>query len=64
MARTLYTILLWLALPVLGIRLALRAAKNPGYRSRIAERFGGAGGDCVPCELLHPDWVVPMQVFV
>ena len=58
MARTLYTILLWLALPVLGIRLALRAAKNPGYRSRIAERFGGAGGDCVPCEL----WIHAVSV--
>lgn len=38
--RTLYTILWLLALPLLPLRLWWRGRKEPGYRERIAERYG------------------------
>ena len=40
MARTLYQILLWLALPVVPLRLWWRSRREPGYGERIGERFG------------------------
>ena len=40
MARGLYTLLWWLALPLLPLRLWWRGRREPGYRSRIGERFG------------------------
>jgi len=40
MARALYTLLWWLALPLLPLRLWWRARREPGYRDRIGERFG------------------------
>ena len=40
MARTLYRILLWLALPIVPLRLWWRARREPGYGERIGERFG------------------------
>ncbi|TVO72444.1 lipid IV(A) 3-deoxy-D-manno-octulosonic acid transferase [Sedimenticola selenatireducens] len=36
----LYTIILYLSLPVILLRLYWRSLKNPKYRSRIGERFG------------------------
>ncbi len=39
-ARLLYTLLWWLALPLLPLRLLWRARSEPGYRARIGERFG------------------------
>ena len=39
MNRTLYTLLLHLALPLIVLRLYLRGRKAPAYRQRIAERF-------------------------
>ena len=39
MNRTLYTLLLYLAVPVIAVRLWLRARKAPAYAKRIAERF-------------------------
>ena len=39
MNRTLYTVLLHLALPLIVLRLFLRGRKAPAYRQRIAERF-------------------------
>ena len=39
-ARSLYTLLWWLALPLLPLRLLWRARSEPGYRARIGERFG------------------------
>ena len=39
MNRTLYTLLLYLALPVIAVRLWLRSRKAPAYAKRIAERF-------------------------
>ncbi len=35
-----YTLLWWLALPWLPLRLWLRGRREPGYRDAIAERFG------------------------
>lgn len=42
MRRLLYRALLWLALPVALLRLAWRSRRQPGYRHRLAERFGAA----------------------
>lgn len=39
MNRTLYTLLFHLGLPLVALRLYLRARKAPAYRQRIAERF-------------------------
>ncbi len=38
--RFLYTVLLWLLLPLLFVRLALRARKQPEYLQHLGERFG------------------------
>lgn len=35
-----YTLILWLALPLVLARLYLRGRREPGYRHHIAERFG------------------------
>ncbi|HET9046769.1 MAG TPA: lipid IV(A) 3-deoxy-D-manno-octulosonic acid transferase [Casimicrobiaceae bacterium] len=40
MARALYTLLGWLLLPFLPMRLWWRGRREPGYRERIGERFG------------------------
>ena len=40
MARGLYTLLWYLALPFLPLRLWWRGRREPGYRMRIGERFG------------------------
>lgn len=40
MARTLYTLMLWLGLPLIALRLWLRSRREPGYAERIGERFG------------------------
>lgn len=42
MNRPLYTLLLHLALPLIALRLALRARKAPAYAKRIKERFSFA----------------------
>jgi len=39
MNRLLYTLLLHLVLPLIALRLALRARKAPAYARRISERF-------------------------
>lgn len=39
MNRTLYTVLFHLGLPLVALRLWLRARKAPAYRQRIGERF-------------------------
>ena len=38
--RQVYTILLYLSLPIVLLRLLWRSIKSPGYRRRWAERFG------------------------
>ena len=58
MAHRLYTLLLWLALPIVMIRLGLRAARSPGYRGRIAERFGGGTADESSCDV----WIHAVSV--
>ncbi len=40
MTRGLYTLLWYLALPLLPLRLWWRGRREPGYRARIGERFG------------------------
>jgi len=40
MLRTLYSLVLWLAMPAVLIRLAWRGYANPGYRRGWLERFG------------------------
>jgi 3-deoxy-D-manno-octulosonic-acid transferase len=40
LARAVYTMLVWLALPFALLRLFIRARKEPRYRERIPERFG------------------------
>jgi len=39
MNRTLYSVLLYLAVPVIAVRLWLRSRKAPAYAKRIGERF-------------------------
>lgn len=41
--RTLYTLLWYVALPLLPLRLWWRGRREPGYRERIGERFGRYG---------------------
>ena len=38
--RNLYTLLLWLLLPFIFVRLALRARRQPEYLQHLGERFG------------------------
>ncbi len=40
MMRILYTLLFALLLPFIVLRLWIKGRKNPGYRARLAERFG------------------------
>ncbi|MEC8962936.1 MAG: glycosyltransferase N-terminal domain-containing protein, partial [Pseudomonadota bacterium] len=40
MARSLYTLLLWLLLPIVLLRLVVKGFYSPAYRYRWAERFG------------------------
>lgn len=42
--RFLYTLFLYLSLPLVILRLYWRSLKNPHYRSRIGERFGQLSG--------------------
>ncbi|MDB5746590.1 MAG: 3-deoxy-D-manno-octulosonic acid transferase [Massilia sp.] len=48
MNRTLYSILWWLALPLVLVRLWWRGRKEPGYRRGIAERLGFYGARLAP----------------
>jgi len=45
MARFVYSLLLYLLLPVILLRLFLRGRKQPAYRAHVAERFGFYGHD-------------------
>lgn len=42
--RALYTLVLWLALPLIALRLWLRGRREPGYRRALGERFGRHAG--------------------
>jgi 3-deoxy-D-manno-octulosonic-acid transferase len=48
MARALYTALLWLAAPLLLLRLLWRSRKLPGYRRHLGERWGAVPVDIAP----------------
>ena len=48
MARALYTMLWWIALPFLPLRLWWRGRREPGYLFRIGERFGHFAADAPP----------------
>ena len=48
MARFLYTVLLFFALPFIALRLLLRALKQPAYLHHVGERFGWYGGERTP----------------
>jgi len=57
-ARRLYTLALWLALPLIVVRLWLRGRREPGYRRAIGERFGrhtrpAHDADAGPCLWVH-----------
>ena len=43
--RTIYTLLWYLALPLLPLRLLWRGRREPGYRAHVGERFGRYRGD-------------------
>jgi 3-deoxy-D-manno-octulosonic-acid transferase len=45
MARALYTLLWWIALPLIPLRLWWRGHREPGYRLAIGERFGRYGNE-------------------
>lgn len=53
--RRLYTLLLTLLLPLLLLRLLWRSRAEPGYRQRIAERFGRCAFKTMdqPCIWIH-----------
>ena len=60
MTRRVYTLLLGLALPLVLARLWWRGRREPGYRRRIAERFGYYDADGRPG---HPViWVHAVSV--
>ena len=44
MARSVYTLLWWIALPLLPVRLWWRGRREPLYRAHVGERFGRYGG--------------------
>lgn len=56
--RTLYTVILRLALPLILVRLWLRGRREPGYRLAVGERFGAYRGER-PDKLL---WVHAVSV--
>lgn len=56
MSRRLYTLLLWLLLPIIPLRLLWRGRRQPAYRRHMAERFGSypsAPNDSRPLIWLH-----------
>jgi len=48
MLRSIYSLLLYLALPYVRLRLWWRARRQPHYARHIGERFGHYGGDSPP----------------
>ena len=47
-ALSFYKVLLWLALPIVYLRLLMRARREPAYAARRSERFGGVPDDIKP----------------
>lgn len=52
MGRRLYTLLWWIALPLLPLRLYWRGRREPGYRDHIGERFGRYAGPAPPGDVV------------
>ena len=48
MLRAGYSLVLWLALPFLALRLWLRSRREPGFSRGLAERFGSYKIDSSP----------------
>jgi len=40
MLRAAYSLVLWIALPLVALKLWLRGRREPGYRQGVGERFG------------------------
>ena len=59
MARAFYTLLWWLALPFVPLRLAWRGRREPGYLHAIGERFGRSRAARAPGEVL---WIHAVSV--
>lgn len=59
MARRIYTLFFYLALPFIVLRLYLRSLKAPAYRCRMAERFGFFAS---PSSLRKTIWVHAVSV--
>jgi len=57
--RALYTLLWWLALPAIPVRLWWRGRREPGYRQHVAERFGRYDA---PAEERETWWVHAVSV--
>jgi 3-deoxy-D-manno-octulosonic-acid transferase len=53
MIRRLYTLLFYLAVPLVLLRLWYKGKKNPAYRERIKERFGYPSFTCKQAIWLH-----------
>lgn len=53
MSRILYTVLFYLALPLVLLRLWWKGRKNPAYRLRIKERFGLVSFTCKNAIWVH-----------
>ena len=47
-ALSFYKVLLWLALPIVYLRLLMRARREPAYAARRSERFGRVPDDIKP----------------
>ena len=50
--RLLYSLLWWIALPLLPLRLWWRARREPGYAEHVGERFGRYAGSAPPGPVL------------
>ena len=48
MTRALYTLVLWLAAPLLLLRLIWRSRRLPGYRHHLGERWGALPANIAP----------------
>ncbi|HEX5127166.1 MAG TPA: lipid IV(A) 3-deoxy-D-manno-octulosonic acid transferase [Rhodocyclaceae bacterium] len=57
MTRAFYTLLWWLAMPLVLLRLTWRARRQPDYLRHVAERFGQA-----PCSTERPIWLHAVSV--
>ncbi len=65
MARWFYTIIFYLIMPLILLRLCYRASKAPAYRKRIAERFGYFQAPKLASESMRDDgylWVHSVSV--